>query len=888
MPPADPRITTIFSRALELSDRERDAFLERECGGDAAVANDVRELLRHHDSAGTDPFWQSSAIEHERAAPDPSLGQLVGPYRIEALIGKGGMGRVYRAVRADAAFEKHVAIKLINRGMDADAIVARFRAERQILANLEHPNIARLLDGGTDAHGLPYLVMEYVEGQPLTTYLTVQPNIDMRARVQLFRQICAAVHYAHQRMVIHRDLKPANLLVEPSGTPKLLDFGIAKLLDPSGPNQLATVIGERMLTPAYASPEQLRGELATTASDLYSLGVIFHEMLTGALPPAGNDLGRMRWLERPSRARDLENIVFMTLRQDPALRYSSVAQLSEDLDRYLDGLPVVARGHSLPYVAARFVQRHKATAAAIVLIAVTLVGGIITTRAAQQRAERRFRELQGLAHSVVFDYSDAIRGLAGSTPVQQRLVKDALTYLDGLAKEAAGDVSLRRDLVGAYSKISQVLGDPYHDNLGDTEAALVTARKATTLGEQLVKDDPKVESLMALADAYDTQSNVLSSTANLPAIDEVTRRCLALYEQVSRLQPNDVEARLLVSQTYWALGDLYGAPGISNLGRSRQALEYYQRALATAREAEAMQAVPEDNTRMRVFWSLDSLGLMELSLGHAAEAHRYGSEALERITALSTAKPNSMRFLSARSLALDHIGRQLLGAGRVDDALRSFREAESQARAASLSDPQNVSYRRKLALVLGYLSVALRRHSEPEAGLGKAQEALEIMKGLSTGDPANADFRSDVSLALRRLAEAHSDAQQPAAALLHASASVERYKAAPANDDSFVTLSAARAWLAKGAAEIALRRNADAIASLQHAHDLLAPLHQRDADSAMIATEFARSGSRLSTALTAAGQSEQGAALAAEARAVWADLKQKGTLLPQDAAEANF
>jgi len=886
MSPADPRITTIFSRALELDGAERESFIERECAGDASGARDVRELLRHHDSAGTDPFWQSSAIEHERAAPDPSLGQFVGPYRIEALIGKGGMGRVYRAVRADAAFEKHVAIKLINRGMDADAIVARFRAERQILANLEHLNIARLIDGGTDAHGLPYLVMEYVEGQPPTTYLTVQPNVDMRARVQLFRQICAAVHYAHQRMVIHRDLKPANLLVEANGTPKLLDFGIAKLLDPSGHGQFATVIGERVLTPAYASPEQIRGELATTASDLYSLGVIFHEMLTGSLPPAGNDLGRMRWLERPSRARDLENIVFMTLRQDPALRYSSVAQLSEDLDRYLDGLPVVARGHSLPYVAARFLQRHKATAAAIVLIAVTLVGGIITTRAAQQRAERRFRELQGLAHSVVFDYSDAIRGLAGSTPVQQRLVKDALTYLDGLAKDAAGDVSLRRDLVGAYSKISQVLGDPYHDNLGDTTAALITAKKATSMGEQLVKDDPKVDNIMALADAYDTQSNVLSSTADLSAIGDVTLRALALYQQVSKLQPNDVEARLLVSQTYWALGDLYGAPGISNLGHSRQALEYYQRALATAREAETMQSPVEDNTRMRVFWSLDSLGLMELSLGHATEAHRYGSEALERVTTLSTAKPTSMRFLSAASLALDHLGRQLVGAGRIDDALKSFRAAEAKARAASQSDPKNVSYRRKLAIVMGYLSLALRTHGDVNEAVAAAEEALAIMKGLSAGDPANADFLSDVSLALRRLAEAHSDAQHHAVALRHATESVDRYQGAPAKDDSFVTLSAARAWLAKGHAEMALKRTVDAVASFLQAHDLLAPLHKRDADSAMIATEFARSGSRLAAALTAAGQTQQAATISVEARAVWADLKQKGTLLPQDAAEA--
>ena len=830
MPEAANPVTELFARALDLDPAERERFLREKCG---AHGEEVRELLAHHERAEAEPFWEQNAMGHEAAAPDAAIGETLGAYRIEALIGTGGMGRVYRAHRADAAFEKPVAIKRIKRGMDADEIVARFRAERQILAGLEHPNIARLLDGGTDAAGLPFLVMEYVEGLPLPAYLASLPRFDLAGRLRLFREICAAVHYAHQRMVIHRDLKPSNLLVDADGRPKLLDFGIARLLDPAL-GQPFTQPHERVLTPDYASPEQLRGELVTTASDVYSLGVILHELLTGTRPGTGT----FAIQGAPERRRDLERIVLTALAEEPGRRYSSVAQLSDDVGRYMDRRPVAAQGDSLGYLAARFLQRHKLLSAAAVLVVLTVTVGLVATRRAQARAERRFVELQTFAHAVVFNYADAIKGLPGSTPVQQMLIKDSLAYLDRLSAEAGGDASLRRDLIGAYSKISQVQGDPYHDNVGDSAAALRTGTKAVRLGEELVRDEASVANIMALADAYDTLSNVQSATGDLQAVEANSLRALALYQQADRVAPNDLETRLLISQAYWGLGDLNGAPGMGNLGRSTVALEYYRKALATAREAEGMRTPVARATRMRVFWSLDSLGLMELAMGDAAGARRDTGEALGLIRALVKTEPGSTSVRSALSLALDHAGRLALANGDAAGALGYYREAVEVAGKAFAADPKNVGNRRKLGIIKAYYSLALRRNGSAGEAVAPARESFQLMQELAAGDPGNADFRSDVSIANRRMAEAYIDANARGEALPYAVQAIAGHRAHVAQaPNSFVQLCLARALVVYGDA---LGAGPERVAAYEEARGLLAQLARRDAASAMLASEYAQ------------------------------------------------
>ena len=368
------RVEDLFHRAADLSPAERDALLASACAGDDGLRKEVESLL----AADGDPddvlekavSDAASRLREDAENESIRVGDRIGPYSIVALIGNGGMGAVYRALRDDE-FRMEVALKLLKRGTDTESALRRFRKERQILAGLRHPNIAHLLDGGATEDGLPYFAMEYVEGRPLLDYAASLP---IRQRLELFRSICAAVRYAHQNLVVHRDLKPGNILVTADGSPKLLDFGIAKLVDPeaTGDEMMMTVAGTRVLTPDYASPEQVRGEPITIASDIYSLGVILYELLTGKRPHVieaytPQEIERAICREEPKKpsawnaqvAADLDNIVLMALRKEPQRRYGSVEQFSEDVGRHLENRPIRARKDTLVYRTDKFIRRNK-------------------------------------------------------------------------------------------------------------------------------------------------------------------------------------------------------------------------------------------------------------------------------------------------------------------------------------------------------------------------------------------------------------------------------------------------------------------------------------------------------------------------------------------------
>jgi serine/threonine protein kinase len=309
--PDEARLRELFDQAVERNGAERTEFVERACAGDPEMLHELRALLEADSAATSHDGWNRNAFDHEKSAAagaeDEAIGECIGPYRIVELIGRGGMGRVYRAVRADAQFDKSVALKRIQAGFDTRQIVERFRTERQILARLEHPNIARLLDGGTDKDSLPYLVMEYVVGQQPLVYCE-QRGAGSRERLGIFRQICRAVQYAHQQLVIHRDLKPGNILIMADGTAKLLDFGVAKVFTQQDSEHTQTALEARILTAKYASPEQISGEPVGTASDIYSLGVVLYELLTGASPygkteRTGRELMAAVCLEAPKPSR---------------------------------------------------------------------------------------------------------------------------------------------------------------------------------------------------------------------------------------------------------------------------------------------------------------------------------------------------------------------------------------------------------------------------------------------------------------------------------------------------------------------------------------------------------------------------------------------------------
>jgi len=428
------RVDELLDAVMELPPQERTGFLDRECNGDTTLRREVESLLASHDQASgffdSPPAAIADDLIRDRQA-EALVGHAIGPYRIVREIGRGGMGVVYLAERTDDQYRRQVAIKLLWPGLHNTEIVRRFRRERQILANLDHPQVAKLFDGGTTEEGWPYFVMEYVAGQPITEYFNTR-GLGVAERLRLFQQVCAAVQYAHQTLVIHRDLKPGNILVTENGTAKLLDFGIAKLLDPARHDITAQpTTNALMMTPDYASPEQMRGEPITTASDVYSLGILLYELLTGGHPYQIKDrslpelvrvvceqepeapsqrVGQSGKLPhglgetKPERLRaqlrgDLDQITQTAIQKDANIRYRSVEQLSEDLRRHLEGLPIMARKASLAYRSEKFVRRNRLGVLAGALVFLTLLGGIVATAWQARVANEQARANRRLAYT---------------------------------------------------------------------------------------------------------------------------------------------------------------------------------------------------------------------------------------------------------------------------------------------------------------------------------------------------------------------------------------------------------------------------------------------------------------------------------------------------------
>ena len=484
----------LFDRAILLPESEQDAFLKRVCGDDAVLLAEVRGLRSAHLAVAS-----TATASTVTSLPDEQGGanRVIGPYRLRGQLGEGGMGTVFLALRDDGAFRKSVALKILRRDQATPDLVGRFQQERQVLANLDHANIARILDGGQTPDGLPYYVMEYVEGLPLDKFCD-QRKLDLEGRVRIFVQICDAVHYLHEHLVIHRDLKPNNILVTAEGIVKLLDFGIAKQQIPAADAGLTAVQG-RMMTPGYASPEQFSGAPVTKASDIYTLGVILYLLLTGSLPhpepgdklttepsaPSAKireDLQRTPETTSQLRRRivgDLDHVVLMCLRRDPHNRYSSAGDLATDLRSFLDSRPVVARKGPAAERITRFVKRNIIAVAACALMAVLGVFGAwqaleaqTQTRRAMDREAQIARLLDALdkkdAASLPFSARDDVRQLReaihqnlGSdgtalTPQRQALLDRGMKYLEKVMPLAAQDPALAGELAGAYREAGTI------------------------------------------------------------------------------------------------------------------------------------------------------------------------------------------------------------------------------------------------------------------------------------------------------------------------------------------------------------------------------------------------------------------------------------------------
>ncbi len=487
-------LMALFEQSADLPPAAQRAFVADVQQREPALAGALSRLLRFDDpdGASTPAAIGAVAADVVRGVATLAVGARVGPYVIERELGRGGMGVVFAAVRADDAFRKRVALKVAGDTLAAPHVIERFRHERQILADLEHPHIARLLDGGATAQGLPYFAMEYVEGTPITIHCASR-GLARPARLDLFQAVCSAVDYAHQRLIIHRDLKPANILVTADGQVKLLDFGIAKLLATPDGQPGMTRVQHAPVTPDYSSPEQVTGHAVTTRTDVYLLGLLLYELLVGEqaqhadtsspaalthsiantpvpLPSSRADARGDAATARALRG-DLDIIIATAIHKDPERRFASVAALADDLRRHRDGRPITARPDSTGYRLGKFLRRHAWTSAAAMALVLTMIGGAVATAYQARRAAHRFEQVRGLARALMFDVQDEVKPLPGSVAAQHRIVSTALAYLDALAADAGGDPDLAVELARGYVRIAEIQGAFRTASMADRAAA---------------------------------------------------------------------------------------------------------------------------------------------------------------------------------------------------------------------------------------------------------------------------------------------------------------------------------------------------------------------------------------------------------------------------------
>jgi non-specific serine/threonine protein kinase/serine/threonine-protein kinase len=780
------RVKDVLGEALELPESQRAAFLAERCGDDHMVRLEVETLLggEHHLNSGFLAESSFAAVAASVVAVEEHswIGRRVGAYQIVEQIGAGGMGEVYRAFRADDQYRQQVALKVIRAGQDTSFVIRRFKNERQILAGLEHPNIARLLDGGTTEDGLPFFAMELIEGQPITDYCD-HHKLSLNERLTLFLQVCAAVQFAHQHLVIHRDIKPGNILVTADGVPKLLDFGIAKLVEPDSPGHSLdqTMTAFRALTPRYGSPEQMQGGQMTTASDVYSLGVVLYELLTGCSPyrrtsgtpqefitavcstdpvrpslvvsrvhtaenapaPSREDLSALRGIS-PDRLRrrlrgDLDNIILKALEKDPKRRYRTVEQLQEDINRHLENLPVSARTATGWYRASRFIFRHTAGVAFSTALAVALLVGLAVTlheaevaRQQRVRAEQRFNDVRKLANSLLFEIHDSIRDLSGAMPARKLLVSRALEYLDSLSKESAGDLSLQRELAAAYDRVGDLMGYSGAANLGDFNGAMQSYEKALAIREVVAKSNPSDASLQAeLLSEYFRVSFALFNRGEYSQALKYLRSGLPIAENLAHSSPAPKNIDSLAG-IYWQTGTVQ-----NSMGDFAGAAKSFRQAVLV-REPSATE--PGANAGLRTHLAGDYIGLATALRGlsdprAASDASKKG---LNILLDLSHSDPENATLREYLAEAYDLSARVLEAGGDTAHALQNYRAGNSIFAELYAADHANALARNNLGFsTLGIARDLLWQHNVSQA-ISKAHEAVTVF------EPADHKNRYDV------------------------------------------------------------------------------------------------------------------------------------------------
>lgn len=766
------RVKTIASGALDLDESARDVYLAGACGGDDALVSEVRSLLACTLAAA--PFFESPGSESARSLLP--AGTAIGPYRIVRELASGGMGSVYLAERDDEEFHQRVAIKVVRGGFASAFLLQRFREERRILASLDHPNIARLLDGGATVSGLPYVVMEFVEGQPVDAFCASR-GLSLRERLAVFQQVCAAVQHAHQHLVIHRDIKAANILVTADGTPKLLDFGIARLLDPQTGVQFDRQTTLRVMTPESASPEQVSGGAVTVASDVYALGVLLYRLLTERgpyRPPLDSETQVICAVceqvpERPSavvangRERipdEVDRIVLKALRKEPERRYGSPGQLADDIQRFLDGRPVLAMPDSLRYRARKFAGRHglAVTAAAAVIVAV--VAGVAATawqaRVAErerQRAEHQFNAVRGLAQSVLGELHDAVQKLPGSTTAREILLRRGTEYLDTLYAEARTDPALRRELADGYIRLASVQGTSGLPNLGDRSATSVSLRKAVTMLEPLAAaDHAELGDRLNLAFALVRLS---SFEAQPDDADADRSRARAIVDALTPAERSTARA-LTVRQTLWT--------AIAQQQLNRRDYAAAKASYAQVRDAgeEGLRLSPGNLDASRnLSLAYKQLGATMEMVKEAPAALALYEKALDLDQRRVAAEPSRPIWRLDLSFAHGAMGAALLAQGDLAGARGRYEEAVALREQVVRDDPGDDFARLSLARGYERLATVRARLGDAEASIGYSRKRVQVYRDRLDAHPERDNVWKDYT-------QAAFSAAQSGAALLAA------------------------------------------------------------------------------------------------------------------------
>ena len=747
----------IFAAVLDVPQEKRARFLDENCGSNVELRKDIEKLLAAHST--NESFIEKPAFQIASNLVESNLnGKQFGHYRIIKEVGRGGMGAVFLAERSDGAFEQKVALKIVRQTILDAETEKRFRRERQILASLNHPNIARLLDGGVSDAGEPFLAMEFVEGERIDEFCE-EKNLSTNERLKLFLAVCSAVSFAHQNLVVHRDIKPSNILVTKDGVPKLLDFGIAKLLDAEHADE-HTQTGYRAFTPEYASPEQIKGEQITTASDVYSLGALLSKIVQSPKSKvqsqsiAGTNPQNTKTKTKDQRPKtELQAILEMAVREEPVRRYASVQQFAEDIQRYLDGLPVRAQKDSFTYRAEKFIKRNRIPVFASALVVLSLVAGLAislwqATVAARQaalvrlerdRATRRFADVRQLSNALLMDIAPKIERLEGSTEARQALVAQSLKYLNSLADESADDFVLQAELAAAYEKVGVLQGDSRKPSLSDFRGAIASLEKAQQIRRRLLEINPNdaenrrlmAENLRLLAIRRMAQSDVEGGFRD-------SKEALQIYEKLVSEQPGSLELQRAFLET-----QVEDATGYANLYRYAEAIPLLQQA---AGKIEALRRTYTDDAETE---RILATCLAYLGLALSWESRQPEAEA-EMTRAVTIAESLVARFPNDTNLKQDLWKTYESASGiyeQIDDA-RAFELCDKSRRVAEeiiAADPANAQARHNLSKSFSRLGVSASHLGKPVEALGFLERAMAIVLELQEKDPLNRGYDRDVS-----------------------------------------------------------------------------------------------------------------------------------------------